>query len=42
MSEGKPIVSVKEARKILGKDAVGMSDEEIINVINTLDIMAKE
>lgn len=35
-------VSVDEARNILGSDASGMSDEEIIDVITTLDIMAKD
>lgn len=35
-------VSVDEARNILGTDATGLSDEEIIDVIATLDIMAKD
>lgn len=35
-------VSVDEARNILGTDAVGMSDDEIINVITTLDLLAKD
>ena len=38
----KPIISIKEARKILGKDAIGMADDEIANVIETLDILAKD
>jgi hypothetical protein len=42
MSREKLIVSVKEARKILGSDAVGMSDKEIIEVISTLDVIAKD
>jgi hypothetical protein len=37
-----PIVSVEEARQILGEDAVGMADDEILNVINTLDLLAKD
>jgi hypothetical protein len=37
-----PIISVQEARIILGEDAVGMSDDEILQVINTLDILAKD
>ena len=41
MNEGLTI-SVKEARKLLGKDAEGMSDDEIINVITTLDLLAKD
>jgi len=36
-----PIISIKEARQILGKDAEGLGDEEIINIINTLDEIAK-
>jgi len=35
-----PIISVKEARKILGKDADGMSDEQIEETIQTLDTLA--
>jgi hypothetical protein len=41
MSGDNLIVSVKEARKILGSDAANMTDDEIIEVISTLDIMAK-
>lgn len=37
-----PIISVKEAREILGADAEGMNDEQILEVINTLDLMAKD
>jgi hypothetical protein len=36
------IISVKEARKILGKDAEEMTDQEIMTVIETLDLMAKD
>jgi len=42
MDTNKPVVSVEEAREILGLDAVGMSDEDIVNVITTLDLMAKD
>lgn len=35
-------VSVAEARDILGKDAEGMTDEQIQDVIITLDLMAKD
>lgn len=35
-------VTVREARKILGDDAVGMSDDEILEVIKTLDLLAKD
>lgn len=38
----KPIISVKEARKILGKDADDMTNLEIENVIETLDLLAKD
>lgn len=37
----KPIISVKEARKILDSDAAGMSDEEIEQVVATLHSLAK-
>lgn len=37
-----PVISVSEARKILGKDAEGMSDAEIADVIGTLDLLAKD
>lgn len=37
-----PVVSLVEARKLLGNDAVGMTDDEILNVINTLDLLAKD
>ncbi len=36
-----PIVSVEEARSILGKDAKVMTDEEVKQVIDNLDEMAK-
>jgi hypothetical protein len=42
MSSDNLIISVEEARKILGSAATAMSDEEIIEVISTLDIMAKD
>lgn len=38
----KPIISVKEARKLLGKDARKMTDEEVLETINTLDVMAND
>jgi len=34
-------MTVKEARKILGKDAEQMNNDEIENVINALDLLAK-
>lgn len=42
MNKDELIVSVDEARKILGTDAEGLTDEEIITVISTLDILAKD
>lgn len=38
----KQIISVEEARKILGKDADNMSDKDIEYVIDTLDLLAKD
>ena len=35
-----PIISLKEARKILGKEAKKFSDEELIKLINDLDFIA--
>jgi hypothetical protein len=42
MKDEHPIVSVKEAREMLGKDAETMSDGEIVDVIGTLDLFAKD
>jgi len=36
------IITVKEARKILGKDADSMSNHEIAEVIETLHLMAND
>jgi len=36
------ITTVKEARKLLGKDADSMSDHEIAEVIETLHLIAKD
>ena len=38
----KPIISISEARKTLGKDADTMSDEQIAQTIDTLSMLAKE
>ncbi len=38
----KTIISVKEARKILGEKAAGMSYEEIEFVVETLHLVAKD
>jgi hypothetical protein len=42
LSRSEPIVSIDEARKLLGDSAVGMTDMEILNVINTLDLLAQD
>ncbi len=36
------IITVKKARKVLGKDAKDMSDSEIEDLIENLDILAKD
>jgi len=38
----KPIISVKEAGNILGDDATGITNTEILEVINTLNLLAKD
>lgn len=38
----KEIITAQEAREILGDDASSMSDDEILNIINTLDLLAKD
>ena len=38
--DSKSIISVKEARELLGSDGVNMSDAQIIEVIQTLDAIA--
>jgi hypothetical protein len=37
----KPIMSVKEARKLLGKDAVNMTDEQINELVEQTHDLAK-
>lgn len=37
-----PIISVKEARKLLGKDYRGFSDEKIAVIVALLNIVAAE
>ena len=36
-----PIISVKEARKILGKEAEKISDKDLLKLIGDLDYIAK-
>ena len=38
----RPVVSLKEARKILGKEAKVLSDTQLLEVINTLTLLARE
>ena len=40
--EEKPIITVKEARKILGKEAMDLTDETILKTIRLLAITAKD
>lgn len=35
-------ITVKEARKLLGKDAEDLSDDQIRDIINTLTLLARE
>lgn len=37
----KPIITVKEARKLLGKDYDKLSDEKIVEIIEQLHELAK-
>jgi hypothetical protein len=37
-----PIVSIKEARRILGKKADNMSDSEVAELVDNLDVIAVE
>lgn len=37
----KPIISVKEARKLLGKDAKELNDQEIEKLISDLQFLAR-
>jgi hypothetical protein len=38
----KPVISVKEVRKILGKDCEELDDYQIENIISTLSLIARE
>ncbi len=40
LQEQKRPISIKQARKLLGRKAVGLSDEQIIDVIDALDHVA--
>jgi hypothetical protein len=36
------IISLKEARKLLGKEAVNLSDDQLIEIIKILSLIAKQ
>lgn len=38
----KPIISVEEAREIIGESAQSMSDQQVEDLVVLLDIIAKE
>lgn len=38
--QNKPIISIKEARKILGREAIDLSDVSILGIINSLQKIA--
>ncbi len=38
----KPIITVKEARKLLGKDSRHLTDSQVENVIELLNIIASD
>lgn len=41
-NKNEPILSVQEARKLLGDGAETLTDDQIQEMINTLDLMAKD
>lgn len=41
MQEQEAIISVKEFRKFAGKEAERFSDDEVLELINQLDILAQ-
>lgn len=41
MNEAKQIISVKEARKLLGKDGQKLTDQEVVKLIDDLHFIAK-
>jgi hypothetical protein len=42
VTKEQPAISVKEARKLLGKQYWSFSDEEIANIITLLNALAKD
>lgn len=41
MSTNNPVITVKEARELLGKDYRSLSDEAVEKLINDLDFIAR-
>jgi hypothetical protein len=37
-----PLISIKEAKKLLGKDGRSLSDDEVLEVIKLLSLLARE
>lgn len=37
----KQVISIKEARKILGKDAQSLTDDQVIEIIDSLTLVAR-
>lgn len=37
----KPIMTVKEARKLLGKDDLNLTDEEVAKLVDDIDFLAR-
>lgn len=38
----KPVITVKEARRLLGKDSKDLNDVEVMEIVNNLHVIAKE
>lgn len=36
----RPVITIKEARRLLGKDAKNLTDTEIMDIVNNLRILA--
>lgn len=37
----KPVITLEEARKLLGEDGKGMSDDEVREIIENFDLIAQ-
>lgn len=38
----RPIITIKEARRFLGKESSQLDDVEVMNIVNSLHLTAKE